>query len=164
MSPLRLVGAAALVVAAPLWIVPSDAFGYADVSPRGVVATVVGDAVAYVAITGGECDRPVTGGGTCAFTITNRGTEARSYSVTKLSDASPTSVSSYQVTGGSSVGSGATHSGTVNVGNSVTLTAQLTTCVPLCSGSKTSTWRIEAKSATQTLAIREGFPMTVTYQ
>lgn len=163
MRPLRAIALATLVVAAPLWVVPSLAFSYADASPRTVVANVVADSASYVALTGGSCNPPVTGGGTCEFTITNRGVEPRTYSVTKLVDDSPTSVDLYQVTGGSAVSSGATTSGSIAVGGSVTLTATLSACVPLCAGSKTVTWKIEAKSGTEALETRNGFPMTLTY-
>lgn len=163
MRPLRAIALATLVVAAPLWAAPSLAFTYADAAPRSVVAAVVADSTSYLALNGGSCNLPVTGGGTCEFTITNRGLEARTYSVTKLVDNAPASVASYQVTGGSSVISGATTSGNVAVGGSVTLTATLATCIPFCTGTKTVTWKIEARSGTEALETRNGFPMTLTY-
>lgn len=153
MSRLKLVALVLLALCAPLWILPSVAFSYADATPRDSVGSVVSDASAYMALTGGTCSPSRASGGTCSFTITNRDVKAQTYAVVELTDpdaafSSPT----------------LSDPGSIAVGGATTLTANVAAC-PACDPghASVSTWRITATGGGDTHAIRSGFTMTATY-
>lgn len=135
---------------------PSGAFDWGGSGARSVSAAIATDATAYNAVSGGACGS-LSLGGTCPFTITNKGTVAQTYTVTKSSDAD-SAVSSYYFTLGSSVSSGPLSSAEVAVGNSVTLNANVNGC--LCSN-RAVYWTIEGSKAGVLNSQELRYPMTL---
>lgn len=150
---MKAVALGVLALSAPLWILPTSAFNYADASPRAVAGAVVADAAAYVALTGGTCNVPHLTGGTCSFTITNKDVKAQTYAVVELTDPN-TAFSSPSLS----------DPGSIPVGGATTFSAAVEVCISCVPGqTRQSTWRITATGGGDTHAIRSGFPMTATY-
>lgn len=155
---------AALLAAFALssWAQPIAAFAWADLDGRGIGAVIVDDSSAYVSIAGGTCEVNVLGGDTCAFTITNKGNFAVTFTVEKQQD-DRSKVSSYSLTGTSSVASGPVTSASISPGGSTTLTAVTADCS--CDGqARYAYWLVSATSAGTLDASRDSYPMTLNYR
>lgn len=138
-------------------IQPSGAFDSAASGARSVSASVVSDADAYTAVTGGSCVVPPTGG-SCAITITNKGDTPLSITVSLQQDASD-AIGLYDVGGGTRVSSGSTSTpGEVAVGSSTTLTADVNGCH--C-GSRAASWTIQGSKAGVLNTEVQRYPMTI---
>lgn len=142
---------------------PTIAFNAEKNVTRDVVATIATDTLAYTGLTiANPCVVNRLVGGTCTFTITNGSPKAQKYSVTKTLDADGR-VSTYQVTGGSSVSSGPTTTASdVAVGTPVTLTATIGAC-PICTLDTNIDWRVDGAKANVIDSTRPGFRMVLTW-
>lgn len=157
----RLVLVPLLALAALACLQPMAAFDYAQSGTRAVAANVVADSAAYMGLSGGACTVP-TAGGTCAFTISNLGTAAQLYTITKTSDPDAVVVE-YSPTGASAVTGGpASTLLEIPVSGSTVLTAVVRSCA--CAGSAYGVeWKVEGHKAAVLDVERTEYRMTVTY-
>lgn len=146
------------------WVQPTGAFDAVASGTRAVAASVVSDAGAYHALTGGSCPDILPAGGSCTFTLTNAGTTPVVFSVTRESDPRLL-VASYAVTNATPVASGPSTTPTeIAVGASTTLTATLAACSDCLGQTIEVLWTVQGHKANILSSQVTSYKMTITYR